>query len=423
MPVESCWQRFRRWRWLLGAVIASGVWIVACGKETNTVDNDPGSAGSAAATGNGGGGSGNAAGGAGIAGGIGGMAGAADAAVDAGLHVDQRPPPPMWNPPIPLGAPGWRQSTEPLCEAYRGHYTAYDIWADQRGVFALFGIACQNLDGKGPCSGEGTTLQFNDGSGWRTIYDTRVAGRDTHLAGMPGGSLMLFPKSCGSMGFGISRMGRNAVRTCAAAVTGPEVDSFGTGPDLAYGIDSNLSMTRVLKLAGGESSVVSTLPMSAFAVWADAQSVVAVGEKETVFVKTGTSDFVRLSNVPAGDYGSVCGYGANDLWMQNNAAQLVHYNGTTWDILWPGGTGYFGDLWGDGTHVYFHTGALFGRWNGTKVEFLLGEPNKPLPGLVRGLTGISSSEVFVAYRDPQFDNYQCGGEFILWFDGKQFHRF
>jgi hypothetical protein len=42
---------------------------------------------------------------------------------------------------------------------------------------------------------------------------------------------------------------------------------------------------------------------------------------------------------------------------------------------------------------------------------------------VQDLCGRSPSEVFVTVVDWDFDQYACGGEFVLWFDGSQWHQF
>src|SRR5690348_15429738 len=73
--------------------------------------------------------------------------------------VDPRPSPPSaWSPPgITLGSSGWKQSTTPLCEKFSGWENGYGVWADQRGVFALFSASCQLLDpgsGVPPCTAD-----------------------------------------------------------------------------------------------------------------------------------------------------------------------------------------------------------------------------------------------------------------------------
>jgi hypothetical protein len=40
-----------------------------------------------------------------------------------------------------------------------------------------------------------------------------------------------------------------------------------------------------------------------------------------------------------------------------------------------------------------------------------------------GLWGLSPTEVFVAFNDSGYEQYACGGDFMIWFDGSQFHQF
>lgn len=62
------------------------------------------------------------------------------------LSRDEAPPPKPWAdwPTLEqsLGEPGWRHSTEPLCEdAFVPH--GFDVWSDERGVFARVWRRCE----------------------------------------------------------------------------------------------------------------------------------------------------------------------------------------------------------------------------------------------------------------------------------------
>jgi len=100
-----------------------------------------------------------------------------------------------WVPPFTakMGTPGWQQSTQPICDPWQGSQFAFDIWADARGVFALFSA----VDG---CPGDfcgsfGVSLKFNAGSGWQTLQEFSPGATGYmgwHLwPSFPGGSLLM----------------------------------------------------------------------------------------------------------------------------------------------------------------------------------------------------------------------------------------
>jgi hypothetical protein len=222
--------------------------------------------------------------------------------------------------------------------------------------------------------------------------------------------VLIGEESCG----GISMISMDGSKECGPEVTQPMLDVYGVSADLAYAVFGN----QVLKYDAGTWSEFATLSETVYAVWADAETIVAVGPRQSAFLKAGAADFTALENVPAGDYSAVWGTSATDLWLANRA-QLVHYDGSDWETFTtPEAPG--DGIWGDGERVYYRGGGL-GRLDQT-AETLIAASDVPY-GRVRGLWGRSATEVFVAVRDPDFDQYACGGAFILWFDGTEFHRF
>ncbi len=383
------------------------------------------------------------AGGAGPVGGSGGLAsggvagqtyvgqyggGTAPSVVASGSEpLDERPvAPAAWTPPFAqsLGTPGWRDSTERICNQNQGRETVSDVWADERGVFALVASACSESMGV-PCGKEGATLKLNNGSGWKPYYqyadgsfwETRLWG------GFPNGPLVTSWDYYYSLAFiddqGIARLHGDGSYLGSAFVTGDGMlyiaDSL--GPALyAAGTWARLAG------AGGYLR----------AIWADSQTVIAAGGGQTVLIGHDAGTLAQLTGVPAGVYSAVWAFGPNDIWFGNTAAQLLHYDGQTWEIHPTGsrdvnGTGGIAQLWGSDGVLYFSTNVEFGRWNGTSAEMLLAPPADAeigsYPAHFGRFWGTSANDVFVPLRDSRYEQYACGGSFVLWFDGSTFHAF
>jgi hypothetical protein len=153
---------------------------------------------------------------------------------------------------------------------------------------------------------------------------------------------------------------------------------------------------------------------------------VVVGDDQTILIQSGNGPLTALPNVPAGNYYSVWASGASDIWTGNDIGQLLHYDGKAWKVIRTGSTllATIGKLWGADGIVYFITEFEMGRWNGSSVDMLLEQPAGPIyPTLFTGIWGRSAQEVFVAISDRLYLDYACGGNFMLWFDGSQFHQF
>jgi len=242
--------------------------------------------------------------------------------------------------------------------------------------------------------------------------------------GFPGGPLLVTSTFCGRYGAAFVDRGAFVFQTPLTAATN---GAFVLGTDLEYVLDdTRLQMysSGTWSTVGGESS--STL----LAVWADSQTVIAAGLNQTVTVGPGSGPLTALSGVPAGDYEAVWAFGPSDIWLGNTAGQLVHYDGSKWQVYATAGSGdLHGDilqLWGASGTLYFSTPRLFGRWNGSNVETLLQAPaDADVPPVYEfgRFWGRSANEVFIPLWDSRYVGYACGNAFVLWFDGTQFHQF
>jgi hypothetical protein len=332
----------------------------------------------------------------------------------------ERMPPPPWMPPFDIGSSGWKSSSTPFCTPNRGQIVGYDMWRDGRGLYVLAAASCNDMAGR-PCGEAGLVLQFNDGTGWRTLYDTGAIRLSGRLTGFPEGPLVLY----GTEGCGIAYF-ENGQRTCQAPNFYPEhlitVDST-----LAYAVEGN----KVLK-STGIWEVIATLPDPVRAVWASRDAVVAVGARQAVYLQRGSGDFSLMPNVPAGEYTAVWATGPDDVWVGNSASQIVHYDGSTWSPVDTGlskttNPDFIRGLWGQDGQIFFHTRYEFGRVLGGSSELLLSRYLRDAGAGARieifSMWGSSPNEVFLSISDFNYLDYECGGLFAVWFDGSKFHQF
>jgi len=345
------------------------------------------------------------------------------------VPVDNRPPRPTWDPPFSVGTPGWRDSTTPLCEAHQGRQDAFDVWADERGVFGIFSAVCNVLAGDA-CGKQGLSLQFNDGSGWQLLYALPPGSGmgstgSLHLTGFDGGPLLI-------SGFLDAKTGLWRIGLDGSADLQAELEvgrPFVVGSDVAYALGAD----SLYRFKDDKWSTFAALPEPVQEVWADQDTIIVVGQNQAVYRKsTGDDAFVHLEDVPAGDYSAVWGFSADDIWLGSQAKQLVHYDGATWKVVETGSEDVSGagiaQLWGsnDGD-LFFRTRIEMGRLKGDEAELLITLPPNVDPSMSRvitsGMWGLSSKEVFLAVADKDFRKYACGEQFMLWFDGETFHSF
>jgi hypothetical protein len=328
-------------------------------------------------------------------------------------------------PPLPLGKPGWRDSTVPLCEAVHGHTLAFDVWASDVGVYALFGTDCNALAEENCDGQEGLSLQLNDGKGWQAVYDSKPA--ELKLSGVPtDGPALLTGFIDGN--YGIYAATQHEARPFVSLPFNPDANRappFMVTAGLGYFID----YPDLLELSDGKWGTVATLPDNTYALWADAQVVIVSGLEQTIAVRArGEADFNLLPDVPTGDYLSVWAFGADDIWAGNAQKQIVHFDGKSWQVFETGSKDETGSgivrLWGAPGVVYFMTFTEVGRVTlEGGAELLLKRQGPPDRFVPTGLWGRSANEVFVSFSDADAKAQRCGSAVIAWFDGTEFHRF
>lgn len=329
--------------------------------------------------------------------------------------VDTRPPAPAWEPEISLGTSAWEGSTEPLCEPYLGLPSAFDVWADDRGVYSLFGARCNPLTGT--CSYEGGgSLQFNDGSGWHRLFQAKSLA-SAQLTGFPDGPLVLSGEIDGRRGIYFYE---NDKLTWVHEGSGV----FVADTDLAYALGEYSDGWPVLEYRGDAWTEIATLTSVPLALWASSDRLLVASEGKIFPKESPTAELEEVPDTLAGTYLSIWGGPGGEIWAGNSLGQLVHYDGSDWNVIESGASdpddAAIQALWGDGEVLYFATYAEIGRVQDGEAELIVAGSSELEP---RSIWGRSASEIFFTVRDPSFDQYACGGSFILWSDGAEFHRF
>lgn len=370
-----------------------------------------------------GGSGGNGSGGAAMTtrgGGGGSSAGGSAGSAGGGRPAGGQPSPNDWRSDFPLGAPGWKQSSEPFCDLNQGRLRGVSVWADQRGVFSLVSEECVPVGRDLPyCPEErraasGMSLNFNDGTGWRVLADADVYS-SFDLTGFEGGALMVGQPECAAALVDVD----SGMTNCTlAAASDPFVRrSFVVNESLAYLIDpAGLHEYR----AGAWSLLDDALPDTINAVWANDEVVYLAGEFQPYVWDQHRSELRALSNAPAARYTAVWGFAGDDVWFGNSAGQLTHYDGDGFSrgqipsgIEYPGITA----LWGDAGQLFF---SMYDRFGRVTPEL---ELETLLAAQTLGFWGTSPNEVFLAVGDSAYENTACGEAFLLYFDGSAFHRF
>jgi hypothetical protein len=201
---------------------------------------------------------------------------------------------------------------------------------------------------------------------------------------------------------------------------------FGAGPKRAYALDG----ANALESKGAAFENTVTLPSAARAIWANDEIIAVVGDNQTFLTRpVSGGEFEAVPGVPAGNYGTLWGFSATDLWLGNLPGQLVHYDGSSFraiDLGTSRADPSVRALWGADGDLYFVSTYEFGRVRkgSTEAEILIGGGDADKPRIhFHGLWGLSATEVFLTVSDEDYYRYRCGGMFTLMFDGAHFHEF
>jgi len=339
-----------------------------------------------------------------------------------GPHEDSREEAPVdYEPPIALGEAGWRDSVEPLCSSVTDVIEA-SIWADESGI-ALLSHAppCNSHAGADPCGAHGSELWYNDGSGWVWLWGS-TSQHKMSLTGIAGGDLLLGGPGVLTIGRDGELLGQTSEEDgLTRALTGAGGEAFAVlGGDPESGVPAQLH-----RFDGAEWTELGTLASDADIFWgvpdlelAVEPSVAYLGGLSGIYRSLDGDDFEAMPDMPVGEYVGISAIDSDSVWAANTAQQILHYDGESWTVIGEYVDSFHG-FWNDGEEVYFVAERQFGRATTDSVEIL----EEAGTGFFRGITGVSSTEILVAFLDPTLVEYKCDSLLLLAHDGEEFHRF
>jgi hypothetical protein len=331
-----------------------------------------------------------------------------------GPFTADRPPAPEDHPALlPLGEPGWRDSTEYLCSELTGR-TNGELWADDEGVALLTASCPFILDGHGSGCLSGSELWFNDGSGWAWIWG--LARPEAGLAGVAGGPLLVDVRG----GLAVGRDGQ--VQSELASSANYAFDFFGDGLGPAYALLPGEERGQLYRYDGDDWTELGTFSQT---TWSFPSSL-AVIDDEAYFVDSARvaraalgSDFEVMPGVPSGGtYIGLTGTAPDRLWLADYYGTVLHYDGANWLEL-GAFEGEFRDFLTVDDQVFLLTSTQFSRVNDSGV-FVIHELEV---GTFYSIAGVDPREVFLSARDYELEDYECGGLQTFVYDGEEFHRF
>jgi hypothetical protein len=183
------------------------------------------------------------------------------------------------------------------------------------------------------------------------------------------------------------------------------------------------------------------LPYDVRTIWANETSLFCAGDGGLALSQI-EGRWTVLDTGTTHDFYEMWGFSGTDIWAaaqdMDGGWYVYHYDGSTWESEEPpripeewrnecNGDGVY-EFWGIDSTLFYIGAAGFGRWNGTAFEALgfwpdeYGEDGYCTGGQdPTGIWGNSVHEVFLAMRGSSETAPGCGFEYILWWDGTNFH--
>jgi hypothetical protein len=353
-----------------------------------------------------------------------------------------------WDPAIEgMGEPGWRDSTVPFCRNPEWMFMSWDVWSDSRGVFVIVEESNPGGSHWPPDSPDEASnrhfIAFNDGRGWSERFGGigySDANCFSELTGIPGGSLILrgpYEETCDHV----------------PGTDGGLVLEY-MGVTTLYIVDETLGYALIGSLLlyyDGTSwgpYPPDPLPYGARAMWANRTALYLAGGRGVVMSEEDGGWRIHDTRTIE-DITTIWGFGDEDIWVGTETGRLMHYDGTTWEwVEWPN----MGDstedswdcryryksirgMWGADGILYFHTENQLAMWDGVEFSILgywpgedVWHPDREVNECVgrievNAIWGNATDEVFISVHDPEHVTEDCGSEYLLWWDGHEFHWF
>lgn len=316
---------------------------------------------------------------------------------------------------------GWRESKEPFCGDHGRNISSGD------GGIILFG-------GVTPDGQTGRSLFFNDGTGWSLlcesvpivvdiVLDVGPDPREANISrlsdtkylmwneGIPDGILSLTTGSS-SCKFDLEYATESYIK-----------DLFVVNDKLAYAV---LEYGIVQYDGSGWTPLRGTESEDAFwseqSVWADEETLAYLNGNQIYLYDKEAQRAERIEGLPPGSYTTIWGFSRNDIWAGNQGNQLVHYDGTGWEIVWTGNFPTGGNgvkmMWGAEQKLFFAGDRYFAVYDGQQVVQIANWTRSQDSMYIDDVWGNSSTEVFLTYEG----GFETCSEGVFWYDGKDFRR-
>jgi hypothetical protein len=330
-----------------------------------------------------------------------------------------------WDPSIELlGDAGWRDSTEPWCPGTGEQMRSYDVWSNEETVHVIISETVL-LDGYYQ---DVNHIYKNSGTGWELVHEASAASIGAE-------DTTCFINITGTLNSQILLWGTGTLCTLAYLYEGmidwePTLrvyDVFVVNDELAYAIaDMAGSIKAVRFLDGTWEPIPVEIPYSVNNIWGNDSVIFLVGSDGTIM----SIIEERLTIHDSGtieDITAVWGFSPNDVWVGQESGMLRHFDGTIWtEVDWPRVDGQnISGMWGTDSTLFFHTAHTIAAWSGGIVR-VLGRwlPDDEHPGIgIASVWGNSTEEVFLSVIDNGHYSEACGPEYLLWWDGSEFHWF
>ncbi len=367
-----------------------------------------------------------------------------------------------WDPPIDdLAEPRWRNSGDPLCTEMQNDIMSHSVWSDSRGVYVLasgsgngeyhyeldesvmppgFPVTSSSLIPPfGSCVGEGCPrieIYFNDGNGWESVFREDLMAPffgpgETQITGFDNGPLLMFGYQdifsiiSSSSACGLATI-ENGDKTCEPISYVEDV--FVVNNSSAYAsyegdlIRYNGSSWGPLPGALSDNSIN--------VIWANETHLYGTMNGAGRIVELHNGAWELLDTGTLEEFTALWGFGESDLWAGTDNGSVFHCEeGTCGEISWQGDDCAYdsevGQIWGSNGTVYFYTPSSIARIVDSEVEVLASLPcpeDQEVPRIT-SLWGNGPNEVFFTIVDESFPRRECGVTYVVWFDGKEFHRF
>jgi len=222
----------------------------------------------------------------------------------------------------------------------------------------------------------------------------------------------------------------------------PVFDVHVVSESLAYAIP--VGDPRVIKYEDGSWGPLpgDPVPYEVSRIWADEEVIFAAGPSG-VMISNEDGSWTVHDTRTMNDFAAVWGFSDVDVWASTHwPPQLLHYDGVSWEhVDWPDPSGpdnpcdsaEISGFWGKDGVLFFFTESALVRWDGEEFTILGHWPRHEVASgsgyecregfWITAIWGNEVDEVFLAVNNSEIYDADCGEEFLLWWDGSEFHWF